>query len=432
VPEQHDEEEIGMTLDHLAEASVHDGPPGTAPAPEPSGRGSAPAEPGAARSAPAEPGAASSAPAAPGAARPAPVLELVGIGKRYGGNEVVHSVNLAVEEGELLTLLGPSGSGKTTILKLVAGFTDITSGTIYLRGRDISEVSPAERGIGMVFQNYALFPHMTVGENIAYGLKMKKVPKEARAKRVDEMLELVGLPGLSERLPRQLSGGQQQRVALARALAFRPSLLLMDEPLGALDRELRERMMVELRRIHQEVGVTALYVTHDREEALTLSDRIGIMRDGVLEGVGTPSNLMNMPPTRFIAGFFGGHALLPASVLTPLDSEGAVQVRCLGQDVSVRTPAALAVGAEVAVAVPPGAISVAPRGRHVLGIDVEVGERLDLGDRMRVTCEVLGESGGRIGVFLRLSVERGSAPAELERGRRQRVYADAAQLALVT
>jgi len=410
-----------MTLDHLAEAPVSDGPPGTATAPEPAEQ--VPAS--------AAPGAADSTAASPGAARK-PALELVGIGKRYGGNEVVHSVNLAVEEGELLTLLGPSGSGKTTILKLVAGFTDISSGTIYLRGRDISEVSPAERGIGMVFQNYALFPHMTVGENIAYGLKMKKVAKDTRAKRVDEMLDLVGLPGMSERLPRQLSGGQQQRVALARALAFRPSLLLMDEPLGALDRELRERMMVELRRIHQEVGVTALYVTHDREEALTLSDRIGIMRDGVLEGVGTPSDLMNMPPTRFIAGFFGGHALLPASVVTPLDADGAVQVRCLGQDVSVRTQTALAAGAEVAVSVPSGAVSTAPRGRQVLGIDVEVGERLDLGDRVRVTCDVLGESGEHLGVLLRLSVERGSAPSELERGRRQRVYADAAQLALVT
>jgi ABC-type Fe3+/spermidine/putrescine transport system ATPase subunit len=241
-----------------------------------------------------------------------PVLEVEGVGKRYGDATAVREVSLTVPEGELLTLLGPSGSGKTTLLKLVAGFTDITSGRILLRGRDISELSPAERGIGMVFQNYALFPHMTVQDNVGYGLKMLKRPAAERERRVAEMLDLVGLPQMGQRLPRELSGGQQQRVALARALAFGPSLLLMDEPLGALDRELRERMMVEIRRIHQEVGVTALYVTHDREEALTLSDRIAIMRDGVLEGVGTPAELLTVPPSRFIASFFGGHTILPA------------------------------------------------------------------------------------------------------------------------
>jgi ABC-type Fe3+/spermidine/putrescine transport system ATPase subunit len=366
-----------------------------------------------------------------------PALQLVGLGKRYGRTQAVHGVNLVVNEGEMLTLLGPSGSGKTTILKLVAGFTGISSGSIYLRGRDVSRVSPAERGIGMVFQNYALFPHMTVAENVGYGLKMQKVPRDTRAVKVTEMLDLVGLPGLGERLPRELSGGQQQRVALARALAFGPSLLLMDEPLGALDRELRERMMVELRRIHHEVGVSALYVTHDREEALILSDRIGIMRDGTLEGVGTPAELLTSPPSRFIASFFGGHALVPASVVDRDPDGGHATVRCLGQDASVRCQIAeLKAGSDGQLVIPSGALSAMTADvppDSVLMLDVTVVERLDLGDHVRISCQVLSPDGELTPTLVRISGERLGAMADgLEPGQRLHLQADASRLSLVS
>ena len=234
---------------------------------------------------------------------PVPILELRGVTKRYGKVDAVRGVDLSLHEGELMTLLGPSGSGKTTVLKMVAGFVDITTGGIWLRGQDISELAPSEREIGMVFQNYALFPHMTVSENVDYPLKLRKWSAETRKARVAQMLELVGLPDHQNRLPRELSGGQQQRVALARALSFNPSLLLMDEPLGALDRELREHMMVELRRIHQEVNVTALYVTHDREEALELADRVAVFNEGRIQQVGTPAELRENPKNDFVRAF---------------------------------------------------------------------------------------------------------------------------------
>jgi ABC-type Fe3+/spermidine/putrescine transport system ATPase subunit len=363
-----------------------------------------------------------------------PALRLAGLRKRYGASEVVRGVDLVIEEGELLTLLGPSGSGKTTVLKLVAGFTEISGGAIYLRDNDISRLSPAQRGIGMVFQNYALFPHMTVAENIGYGLKMQRASREARAAKAEEMLELVGLPGFGGRLPRELSGGQQQRVALARALAFGPSLLLMDEPLGALDRELRERMMVELRRIHQEVGVTALYVTHDREEALVLSDRIGIMRDGNLEGVGTPAELLTTPPTRFIASFFGGHALLPATVIAAPGPDGHAAVSCLGQQARVRCAAAgLASGAEAALVLPASALTVgSPPAGDSLAFDIAVADSLDLGDRFRITAEVLAPDGSATSVLVRLTGESlrsmaGTGPAAGP----LRMYAEISKLARV-
>ncbi|MCC7022423.1 MAG: ABC transporter ATP-binding protein, partial [Thermomicrobiales bacterium] len=205
-----------------------------------------------------------------------PALRLRGLRKRFGGVEAVAGVDLALRRGEFLTLLGPSGSGKTTILKMIAGFERPSSGTIELTGRDVSTLSPAERGIGVVFQQYALFPHMSVAENIAYPLKLRRWTPADRQRRVAEMLELVKLGGYGDRYPRQLSGGQQQRVAVARALAFQPALLLMDEPLGALDRALRVGMQEEIRRIHRESGATVLYVTHDQEEALTMSDRVAI------------------------------------------------------------------------------------------------------------------------------------------------------------
>jgi putative spermidine/putrescine transport system ATP-binding protein len=316
-------------------------------------------------------------------------LELRRLVKHYGSVEAVRGVDLGVREGEFLTVLGPSGSGKTTILRLVSGFTLPTSGQILLRGRDVSRMTPAERGVGMVFQQYALFPHMTVNENIAYGLKMRGWPRERRYRRVEEMAELVGLRGMGRRLPRELSGGQQQRVALARALAFEPALLLMDEPLGALDRELRIRMAAELRRIHRELGTTVVYVTHDREEAMTLSDRVAIMHLGLLEALDTPHRLFSRPATRFVAGFFGGHNLVPAT-LRSVSNNGHCVVECLGQELDVATGANIRDGSEVWLAIPAPSIRLRETARREFLIDARVRETLYIGDAVQVTCGLKG------------------------------------------
>lgn len=312
-------------------------------------------------------------------------LELRSVVKRYGPVEAVRSVDLVVPAGEFLTVLGPSGSGKTTVLRLVSGFTDLTEGQIFLAGRDVSDMSPAERGIGMVFQNYALFPHLSAGENVEYGLKMRKWSKPDRVARAGEMLELVGLGGMEKRLPRELSGGQQQRVALARALAFGPDLLLMDEPLGALDRELRIRMSGELRRIHGELGTTVVYVTHDREEALTLSDRIAIMVAGEIEAIDTPEVLFTAPSSSFVASFFGGHNLLPAQI-TGGDADvvgGLVTATVLGQSVSVRLSGVVPAGHQAYLVVPTQAIGIEPR-EHALPMACTVVESLYMGEITQV------------------------------------------------
>lgn len=316
-------------------------------------------------------------------------LELRNLVKHYGPVEAVRGIDMKVREGEFLTVLGPSGSGKTTILRLVAGFTLPTSGAILLRGRDVSRMTPAERGIGMVFQHYALFPHMTVHENMAYGLKMRGWPREKREKRVEEMSELVGLRGMGKRPPRELSGGQQQRVALARALAFEPALLLMDEPLGALDRELRIRMAAELRRIHRELGTTVVYVTHDREEAMSLSDRVAIMHGGLLDALNTPHKLFSCPPTRFVAGFFGGHNLIPAR-LRSVGADGRCRIECLGEEIEVGSGGEIRAGAEVWLAVPAPAIRLRQNAHREFTFEAEVRETLYIGDAVQVTSVVDG------------------------------------------
>jgi putative spermidine/putrescine transport system ATP-binding protein len=228
------------------------------------------------------------------------------VSKDYGaGAPAVADVSLDVAPGEFMTFLGPSGSGKTTTLNMIAGFVAPTAGAIRLGDQDVSAMPPHRRGIGMVFQHYALFPHMTVAQNIAYPLRQRGVAAAERERRVAEALEMVGLDGYGDRRPAQLSGGQQQRVALARALVFRPPLLLMDEPLGALDRRLREKLQTEIRRIHHELGVTLVYVTHDQDEALMLSDRIAVFADGRVVQVGTPDELYERPASRFVAEFLG-------------------------------------------------------------------------------------------------------------------------------
>jgi putative spermidine/putrescine transport system ATP-binding protein len=234
-----------------------------------------------------------------------PDVRLVEIRKTYGDVVAVDGVDLAVARGEFFTLLGPSGSGKTTTLRLIAGFERPDAGRIELAGTDVTRRAPYERDVNTVFQDYALFPHMTVGENVGYGLRVKRVPRRERKRRVEEALEMVRLPAVGRRKPIQLSGGQRQRIALARSIVNRPQVLLLDEPLGALDLKLRQEMQIELKRIQQEVGITFVYVTHDQEEALTMSDRLAVFNDGRIEQVGTPAEVYEHPATEFVAGFVG-------------------------------------------------------------------------------------------------------------------------------
>jgi putative spermidine/putrescine transport system ATP-binding protein len=237
-------------------------------------------------------------------------IRLRGLEKRYGGVAAVDGLDLDVLRGEFFTLLGPSGSGKTTTLRMIAGFERPDRGTIELGGTDVSDRPPFERDVNTVFQDYALFPHLSVADNVAYGLRVRKVPRAERLRRTDEALEMVRLPSLGGRRPAQLSGGQRQRVALARAIVNRPQVLLLDEPLGALDLKLRQEMQVELKRIQQDVGITFVYVTHDQEEALTMSDRLAVFNHGRIEQVGAPAEVYERPRSEFIAGFVGVSNLL--------------------------------------------------------------------------------------------------------------------------
>ncbi|HEY5053998.1 MAG TPA: ABC transporter ATP-binding protein [Solirubrobacterales bacterium] len=235
---------------------------------------------------------------------------MAGLTKRYGEVVAVAGIDLEIERGEFFTLLGPSGSGKTTTLRMIAGFEDPSEGTIELAGEDVRGVPPYDRAVNTVFQDYALFPHMTVGDNVAYGLRVARVAKAERARRRDEALEMVRLPGYADRKPGELSGGQRQRVALARAIVNRPKVLLLDEPLGALDLKLREQMQTELKSIQGEVGITFVYVTHDQDEALTMSDRIAVFSDGLIQQVSPPVELYERPANEFVAGFVGVSNLL--------------------------------------------------------------------------------------------------------------------------
>jgi putative spermidine/putrescine transport system ATP-binding protein len=232
-------------------------------------------------------------------------IRFSGVTKQFGAVKAVDSLDLEIYDGEFFSMLGPSGSGKTTCLRMIAGFEQPTAGSITLHGKEMAGVPPYERDVNTVFQDYALFPHMSVEQNIAYGLMIRKVPKPERQKRVKEMLELVRLPDVGKRKPSQLSGGQRQRIALARALINHPAVLLLDEPLGALDLKLRQQMQIELKTIQQEVGITFIFVTHDQEEALTMSDRIAVFSAGKIEQVGTPDEIYEHPTTPFVATFVG-------------------------------------------------------------------------------------------------------------------------------
>jgi len=243
-----------------------------------------------------------------------PAIRFEQVSRHFGEVKAVDQADLDIRDGEFFSMLGPSGSGKTTCLRMIAGFDRPTSGKIVLYGQDVSDLPPFERDVNTVFQDYALFPHMNVGDNIAYGLMIRNVPKSERIKRTDEMLELVQLSGFSGRKPSQLSGGQRQRVALARALINNPKVLLLDEPLGALDLKLRQQMQVELKAIQERVGITFIFVTHDQEEALTMSDRIAVFSQGRIEQVGTPADVYEKPASAFVAGFVGTSNLLGGSI----------------------------------------------------------------------------------------------------------------------
>jgi putative spermidine/putrescine transport system ATP-binding protein len=241
-------------------------------------------------------------------------LDVEGLGKSFGAVRALDDVSLSVRQGELLTILGPSGSGKTTLLRMIAGYEWPDAGAVRLHGADITALPAVKRNIGMVFQNYALFPHMSVGGNVAFPLEMRRRPKAEIAERVETALRLVDLMGYQERMPRQLSGGQQQRVALARAIVFEPLLLLLDEPFGALDRKLRESMQLEVRRVQRRLGITTVFITHDQEEALILSDRVAIMNRGRIEQIGVPTEIYDRPGSAFVADFVGESNIFPGRV----------------------------------------------------------------------------------------------------------------------
>jgi thiamine transport system ATP-binding protein len=245
-----------------------------------------------------------------------PAVELDGLTKQYDATTAVADVSIAVERGEFFTLVGPSGCGKTTTLRLIGGFEPPTAGSIRFGGEDVAGLAPEDRSVGVVFQSYALFPHMSVRENVGYGLNFASPPGGVgKSERVDELLELVDLPGMGDRDPGELSGGQQQRVALARALAPGPEILLLDEPMSALDAQLRERLRVQLKTIQDDLGITTVYVTHDQEEALAISDRVAVMREGSVEQVGTPQEIYHGPETRFVAEFIGDNNVFEGEVV---------------------------------------------------------------------------------------------------------------------
>jgi putative spermidine/putrescine transport system ATP-binding protein len=283
-------------------------------------------------------------------------LEIEKLNKSFGSNQVVQTVDLSINRGEFVSFLGPSGCGKTTTLRMVAGFEEPTSGSIRIADKDVTGLKPNQRNVGMVFQSYALFPNMTVADNVGFGLKVAGRPAAEIKPRVEEMLTLIKLPQLAARYPYQLSGGQQQRVALARALAIKPQVLLLDEPLSALDAKIRVSLREEIKALQRELGITTIYVTHDQEEALSMSDRIMVMSEGRVEQIGTPFEIYNYPRTRFVASFVGTLNVLAAEVVDP----AAGKIRIDGQEaLATRGLASAKAGEKRSVALRPEAASLA-------------------------------------------------------------------------
>ena len=308
-------------------------------------------------------------------------LDIIRLSKHFGPTVAVREVSLSVGDGEFVVLLGPSGCGKTTTLRMIAGFVTPTGGTVHLGGADVTTLPPWKRNAGMVFQSYALFPHLTVAENVAFGLEMRKISPADTASRVIEALRMVRLAGLAGRLPRQLSGGQQQRVALARALVIRPDVLLLDEPLSNLDAKLREAVRVEIRELQRQLGITTVMVTHDQEEALIMADRLVVMSEGEVRQVGTQRDLYEHPADRFVAGFVGRSNILPGKVVGPrsFETAGGLKISCAGG------------------AAGPGVIAVRPE-RVALGAAAA-----GLDNRLPGTVEFVSYLGASIDVHVRVS-----------------------------
>jgi putative spermidine/putrescine transport system ATP-binding protein len=308
-------------------------------------------------------------------------LEIEQLSKHYGSTAAVRDVSLDVRDGEFVVLLGPSGCGKTTTLRMIAGFVAPTMGRVRIGGKDVTTLPPWKRNAGMVFQSYALFPHLSVAENVAFGLEMRNVPKSEVSGRVKEALRLVRLDGYAERLPRQLSGGQQQRVALARALVIRPDVLLLDEPLSNLDAKLRETVRVEIRELQHKLGITTVMVTHDQEEALIMADRLVVMSEGSVRQVGSQRDLYERPADRFVAGFVGRSNLLPGRVVGPgrFETDGGIAITCRDG------------------AIGPGVIALRPE-RLALGRSAD-----GLENRVKGTVELVSYLGASIDVYVRVS-----------------------------
>jgi len=318
-----------------------------------------------------------------------PFLRIAKLVKAFGANQVVKGVDLAFEKGEFVSLLGPSGCGKTTILRMVAGFEQPSSGDIFVQGQSITGLAPNQRQIGMVFQAYALFPNMTVADNIAFGLKIAGMAKPQRLIRVDQMLELIGLSGLGQRFPFELSGGQQQRVALARALAPSPQMLLLDEPLSALDAKIRVSLREQIRAIQRELGITTLFVTHDQEEALSISDRIVVMNGGKVDQFGTPFEIYNRPATRFVASFVG-----QLNTLNAIVADAAGQRVTIGGASAVipALPAGVHNGQAIALTMRPEAVGLGASAGRDIALSGTVSEVHFLGSVIRLKVDLGGNA----------------------------------------
>ena len=318
-------------------------------------------------------------------------LEIAGLRKAYGQSQVIAGVDLSVASGEFFTLLGPSGCGKTTTLRCVAGFIAPDAGDIRVGGASVLAMPPARRDFGVVFQNYALFPHLTVSENVGYGLRSRRVPRDDMVRRVGEALDMVQLSELKDRLPRELSGGQQQRVALARAIVVQPRLLLLDEPLANLDARLRQDLRWLIRRVQQAQGATAIYVTHDHAEAMAISDRIAVMRQGLIAQVGTPREIYQRPVEEYVAAFTGECNTLSARVTFKADA-GRYRVAVAGGELLVSGPSDLTVGAKCRLLVRPESLALAEGG--AAGLPVRLDTLIYVGAFQR--CEVLTADGQRL------------------------------------
>lgn len=326
------------------------------------------------------------------------IVRLDGINKFYGNNHIVKDLSLDVHKGEFLTLLGPSGCGKTTTLRMIAGFEEPDTGKVYLNGEDVSNYPPNKRDVNTVFQNYALFPHMTVSQNVEYGMRMKRIPKNERIQRVNKILKLVQMESFASRKPREMSGGQQQRIAVARAIVNNPSVLLLDEPLGALDLKLRKEMQLELKHLQQSLGITFIYVTHDQEEALTMSDRIAVMYDGRIAQLDSPEEIYYYPKTVFVADFIGETNMLKGKVFNIQGHEAVIDL--FGHKFAVEKKENFILEGEVNVSIRPETLTISNDEVFFKGI---VKEMIFVGSVRKVVLELHG------GQELTLTMEDGTA-----------------------